>query len=119
MKPRVVLVGGLSGSGKTWLAQALARELGLPYLAKDVAKEALFDSLGWSDRAWSRRLSGAAHAVLNPVIEQLLEHGPGLVLDANLNPAHDQATRPGRNHPQGRHIRPALQHQLDHSRPAR
>jgi predicted kinase len=41
-----VLVGGWPGSGKTTLSRALALDLGIPYLSKDVIKEALMDALG-------------------------------------------------------------------------
>ncbi|MEO7058823.1 MAG: GNAT family N-acetyltransferase, partial [Lapillicoccus sp.] len=42
----VVLVNGLPGSGKSTLARALASELGLPLLSKDVVKETVADALG-------------------------------------------------------------------------
>lgn len=41
-----VLVGGWPGSGKTTLSRALALELDIPCLSKDVVKEALMDALG-------------------------------------------------------------------------
>ena len=41
-----VLVGGWPGSGKTTLSRALASDLDIPYLSKDVVKEALMDALG-------------------------------------------------------------------------
>ncbi len=61
-----VLVGGWPGSGKTTLSGALAAELGVPHLSKDVVKEALMDAMGTpSDLEASRRLGRAAvHALL-------------------------------------------------------
>ncbi|MGN6330432.1 MAG: AAA family ATPase [Motilibacteraceae bacterium] len=59
-----VLVGGPPASGKSTLAPVLARELGLPLLAKDTVKEALVDVLGADDVDASRRLGRAAVEVL-------------------------------------------------------
>ena len=59
-----VVVSGLPGSGKTTLGRALASELGVPLLAKDTIKEALFDSLGTGDVDWSKRLGSASVSVL-------------------------------------------------------
>ena len=80
----LVLVTGPPASGKTTLAQPLARHLGLPLLGKDPIKEALFDTLGTGDRAWSRRLGAASYAVLLALAGEL----PAAVLDANFYPDH-------------------------------
>ena len=53
----LVVVTGAVASGKTTVAVPLARALGLPLLAKDTVKEALFDSLGTGDPDWSKRLA--------------------------------------------------------------
>jgi predicted ATPase len=83
----LVLVTGPPASGKTTLARPLADHLGLPLLGKDTIKEALFDTLGTGDRAWSRRLGGASYAVLLALVRDI----PAAVVDANFYPAHGPA----------------------------
>lgn len=48
---RVVLVNGLPGAGKTTLARALAQEMALPLLSKDVVEEAV--GAGAHEALWS------------------------------------------------------------------
>ena len=59
-----VVVSGAPASGKSTLAPALAAELDLPLLAKDVVKDALVDVLGAPDLPRSRELGRAAVQVL-------------------------------------------------------
>ena len=86
----LILISGPSASGKSSVAETVARELGLPLIAKDVIKEALFDALGTGDRDWSDRLSTASYAVMFALAAQ----HPTAVLEANFKEErHAEAIR--------------------------
>lgn len=87
--PLVILVNGLPATGKTTLARRLATDLQLPLLAKDAIKEMLFDTLGWSDRAWSRKLGGATVAILLMLLEEQVRAGKPCVVECNFYPDRD------------------------------
>jgi predicted kinase len=93
---RLIVVTGAPGAGKTTVAQALARELRMPLLAKDDVKEALFDGLGTGDRAWSRRLGSATYDVLFAVARRLLESGVDCILESNFTNAAPLRALPAR-----------------------
>ncbi|MGE5335527.1 MAG: AAA family ATPase, partial [Nitrososphaerota archaeon] len=71
------------------LARRLATDLHLPLLAKDAIKEMLFDTLGWSDRAWSRKLGGATVALLLMQLEEQVRAGKPCVVECNFYPDRD------------------------------
>jgi predicted kinase len=80
----LIIVSGPPGAGKTTLARRIAKELGLPLLARDDIKELLFDTLGWSDRRWSRKLGLASWRLLYHVLEELLKANQSLVVESNF-----------------------------------
>lgn len=80
----VVVVTGPPAAGKTTIARDLAARLGLPLIAKDTIKEALFDGLGTGDLAWSQRLGEATYLVLLALVEESVAAGASLVLEANF-----------------------------------
>jgi predicted kinase len=87
----VLVITGAPASGKTTIGKRLAGELGLPFLSKDLFKETLFDTLGWDDRAWSKRLGGAAMTLLYRCASALLEARQSMALEANFYPQWDTA----------------------------
>jgi predicted kinase len=84
-----VSVTGLPGTGKTTLGRRLAMDPRLPFLYKDGIKETLFESLGWSDREWSRRLGLASYDLLYHFLGVELEAGRSLVVESNFSAKYD------------------------------
>jgi predicted kinase len=85
--PRVLIISGLPCSGKTTLGQWLARALKWPLISKDDIKVCLFDCLGWSDCAWSKKLSQASQALIFLFLEKELQAGLSVIVESNFNAA--------------------------------
>ncbi|MFM7677521.1 MAG: hypothetical protein ACKO83_01590, partial [Roseiflexaceae bacterium] len=60
-----------------------------PLMTKDMCKESLFDTLGWSDRAWSHKLSLASMALLFVWLEAELRAGRDCIVEANFESVRD------------------------------
>ena len=82
----LIIVTGLPCSGKTNLGRQISSQFKFVFISKDGFKERLFDTLGWSDRAWSKKLSGASYEMMFHVLEELLEVGLSSVFEANFDP---------------------------------
>lgn len=85
----LIIILGPPGSGKTTLGKRIAKDLNLPFIHKDGIKELLFDKLGWSDRAWSRKVGIASYAMLYYFIETQLSAGRSCIVESNFNAAYD------------------------------
>jgi predicted kinase len=82
--PRLLIVNGLSASGKSTLGTEIAASFGLPFFSKDTFKEIMFDHLGWSDSFWADKLGAAATEILWSVAASELSVGRSLVIESNF-----------------------------------
>lgn len=80
----IIVICGAPAAGKTTLARTLRDALGWPLFAKDDIKEVLFDSLGWSDRAYSKQVSAAAYAVMFATATELARANQSCILEGNF-----------------------------------
>ena len=80
----LVLVNGPPCAGKSHLTEELAAATSLPIMTKDMIKETVYDSAGWSDRDWSRRLGTAASALLWKFAHSLISQGWDCLIESNF-----------------------------------
>ena len=82
--PRLVVVTGPPGAGKTTIAAALRTRLRLPLIAKDTVKELLGGALGVEDRARSQQLGSIVFELIALVVKELLEQGVSVIAEGNF-----------------------------------
>src|SRR4029078_9891127 len=66
-----------------------ASERGLCLIGRDDMKERLLDSLGWSDRTWSKRLGRASWDLLYWAAETHLAAARSCIVESNFDPEWD------------------------------
>lgn len=84
--PQIIIISGAPATGKTTLARHAADHLGLPLLHRDGLKDTLFQTLGWSDRAWSQKLGGASWDLLFYLMEVQLKARCSFIVESNFEP---------------------------------
>lgn len=83
--PRLIVVTGPPGAGKTSIAATLKARLGLPLIAKDALKEALGDGMQFDGaRDASQRLGMGTFHVQFAVLHELLEAGVSVIAEGNF-----------------------------------
>ncbi|MHA1448632.1 MAG: AAA family ATPase [Candidatus Hodarchaeales archaeon] len=76
-----IVITGPPASGKTSLGLRIASELKLPFISKDDIKELLFDSLGWKDREWSKKLGMTSMKIMYHVLESNLAVNKPVIIE--------------------------------------
>jgi len=95
--PALILMSGLSGSGKTWLAERLAPLLGAVHLRSDIERKRL---AGVDDSAhtgsalgegvYSKHFTARVYAYLVTAVEDILSGGYVAVVDATFSRREDR-----------------------------
>lgn len=86
-----ILVAGFPATGKSTLAAALSKELGVPLFSKDSMKELLFDTVGFRSRAEKVALGEGSLEILYYCAGQLLALGQSVILENNF----ETVSKPG------------------------
>ena len=90
-RPVVIVITGPPCAGKTTIARRVAEQFSLPWMGKDMVKELLFDTLGWQDREWSKKLSRASVVVLFRFVEAQVAARRCCVVESNFKAEYDTA----------------------------
>lgn len=85
----LVIVSGPPGVGKSTLAKSLCERYSLVLLQKDGLKEAMFDTLGYSDREWSKKLGIASYRLMSLMLESILAAKGNVLIESNFKPQLD------------------------------
>src|SRR3989344_1821492 len=86
MKSNLIIILGMSGTGKTTLARKLADDLALPLVSKDDLKVIIFDNVGWKDMEWSKKVGRASYQILDYLIEDHLKTGQSMMVETTFDP---------------------------------
>lgn len=86
MKKLILILGDLA-SGKSTMADILSKKYAIPALKKDVIKELLGDTIGFTNREENLKLSVATFEILFHSFDRISLSGGDLILESNFRPA--------------------------------
>jgi len=89
--PQLIITVGVSGSGKSWLAEQVLSHCGMIRLRSDVERKRLFDlnsdqdsRSGLSTGIYSQEATKKTYGTLLDIAESLLAHGYSVIVDATF-----------------------------------
>ncbi len=96
--PNIVLIGGLMGTGKSTLAQGLARERGHTYISSDVVRKQMQGLppeerhfVDWNAEIYTPEMTERTYDELARLAAEALEQGRSIVIDASFIRAQHRA----------------------------
>jgi predicted kinase len=93
-KSTVIIITGLSGTGKTSLARAIAGELGLRVVSSDAVRKAVFGAAGqpyaYGEGAYTAEANRVTYEKLIDAGGRLLQQDGGVILDATFRSDADR-----------------------------
>lgn len=90
-KPFLILVCGLTGTGKSTLARELSRRLGLSTISSDATRKAMAGTIArqgavrYQEGIYSPQMTAATYTKMAEETEELFGRGEGVILDATFH----------------------------------
>ncbi len=81
---KLIIVGGSLATGKSTISTSISEKTGIARVSLDEIKEALFDSVGYRDREWSKEMGRVAFPAFRDCIELHLRRGDSVIADATF-----------------------------------
>jgi aminoglycoside phosphotransferase family enzyme/predicted kinase len=89
-KPFLVVISGLSGTGKSTLARCLSQRLGVPVISSDVMRKTIAgvsgrQTAGYAEGIYSPAMTRKTYSVMMKEGERFIQQGNGVILDATFH----------------------------------
>ena len=79
---RFIIITGLPGAGKTFLAQQISEKYRIPIISKDFIKESLADSFEKEGEEWSKKLGVVSIDLLKKIVLENSKSEGSFILDS-------------------------------------